>query len=30
MSCCTTSDVLLHYTGESKVYYCDLGGAIRG
>ncbi len=30
MSCCTTSDVLLHYTGESKVYYCDLGEAIRG
>jgi hypothetical protein len=30
MSCCTTSDILLHYTGESKVYYCDLGEAIRG
>ena len=30
MSCCTTSDVLLHYTGESKAYYCDLGEAIRG
>ena len=30
MTCCTSSDVLLHYTGESKTYYADLGEAIKG
>jgi len=30
MTCCTTSQVLTHYTTESKVYYADLGEAIRG
>ncbi len=30
MTCCTSEDVLLHYTGESKIYYCDLGEAIKG
>ena len=30
MTCCLTSQVLTHYTTESKVYYADLGDAIRG
>ena len=30
MTCCTDSDILLHYTGEAKAYYVDLGEAIRG
>jgi hypothetical protein len=30
MSCCLTSQVLTHYTTESKTYYCDLGEAIKG
>lgn len=30
MSSCADEDILLHYTGESKVYYVDLGEAIRG
>ncbi len=30
MTCCTSAEVLLHYTGESKTYYADLGEAIKG
>jgi len=30
MTCCTTSDILLHYVDESKTYYADLGEAIKG
>ena len=30
MTCCTSADVLLHYTGESKTYYVDFGEAIKG
>lgn len=30
MTCCTSAEVLLHYTGESKTYYVDLGEAIKG
>ncbi len=30
MTCCTSSDILLHYTGETKTYYADLGEAIKG
>ncbi len=30
MTCCSTNDVLLHRTGESKLYYYDLGEAIKG
>jgi hypothetical protein len=30
MTCCLTNQVLTHYTGESKTYYCDLGEAIKG
>ena len=30
MTCCSTEDVLIHRTGESKTYYFDLGEAIKG
>lgn len=30
MTCCSTQDVLLHRTGETKIYYYDLGEAIKG
>lgn len=30
MTCCTSDDVLLHYTGETKIYYLDLGEGIKG
>jgi hypothetical protein len=30
MTCCSTQDILIHRTGESKVYYYDLGEAIKG
>lgn len=30
MTCCLTDQILTHYTGESKTYYCDLGEAIKG
>ena len=30
MTCCTADGVLLHYTGETKTYYVDLGEAIKG
>lgn len=30
MTCCVQPGVLLHYKGESKTYYVDLGEAIRG
>lgn len=29
-ACCSEQPVLLHYVGESKTYYVDLGNAIRG
>ena len=28
--CCTSEGVLLHYTGEAKTYYVDIGEAIKG
>ena len=30
MTCCVQPGVLLHYKGESKTYYVDLGEAIKG
>ena len=30
MTCCVGDQVLLHYSGESKTYYVDLGEAIKG
>jgi hypothetical protein len=30
MTCCIGDGVLLHYSGESKVYYVDMGEAIKG
>jgi hypothetical protein len=30
MTCCVNDGVLLHYTGETKTYYVDLGEAIKG
>lgn len=30
MTCCVGDQVLLHYTGEAKTYYVDLGEAIKG
>ena len=30
MTCCSSQDVLIHRTGESKTYYFDLGEAIKG
>jgi hypothetical protein len=30
MTCCSSQDVLIHRTGESKIYYFDLGEAIKG
>lgn len=30
MTCCSTEDILVHRTGESKIYYYDLGEAIKG
>ena len=30
MTCCVGDGVLLHYSGESKTYYVDLGEAIKG
>ena len=30
MTCCVQPGVLLHYRGESKTYYVDLGEAIKG
>lgn len=30
MTCCNGTEVLLHYTGEWKTYYVDLGEAIKG
>jgi hypothetical protein len=30
MICCSTQDILLHRTGETKIYYYDLGEAIKG
>ena len=30
MTCCSSQDVLIHRTGESKIYYYDLGEAIKG
>ena len=30
MTCCVGDQVLLHYAGESKTYYVDLGEAIKG
>ena len=30
MTCCVGDQVLLHYKGESKTYYVDLGEAIKG
>ena len=30
MTCCIGDGVLLHYTGEAKTYYVDLGEAIKG
>lgn len=30
MTCCVQPGVLLHYKGEAKTYYVDLGEAIKG
>ena len=30
MTCCVGDQVLLHYKGETKAYYVDLGEAIKG
>jgi hypothetical protein len=30
MTCCIGDGVLLHYKGEAKTYYVDLGEAIKG
>lgn len=30
MTCCVGDQVLLHYSGEAKTYYVDLGEAIKG
>jgi hypothetical protein len=30
MTCCIGDGILLHYTGEAKTYYVDLGEAIKG
>lgn len=30
MSCCVSRNILVHYEGESKTYYADLGEQIKG
>ncbi len=30
MTCCSSQDVLIHRTGESKIYYFKLSEAIKG